>query len=276
MPNGIKRKMARLKEGKLTKSQQKLIEYFESVDLRKVIYMSITDLAAATDVAEATVLRFCRSIGYNGYQEFRLALAQASAEDDDEDDTGVGFVGDMEAQYLFAVENARRGLTEEQFHCAINMLLSARTVCCFGVGHSYIAALELHNRLMMMGIPTFCEHDAHMQNMLLSSRGPEDLMVVFSISGSSKDTVEAAELARASGMKVLIVTCYEKSPLSAYADLVISAAPMESPMRPGSMTGKIMQLFIVDTLCTGMHNSDKSRFDATYARSNRATANKLF
>ena len=276
MPNGIKRKIARMKEGKLTKSQQKLIEYFESVDLRKVIYMSITDLAAATDVAEATVLRFCRSIGYNGYQEFRLALAQGSVEEDEEDDeSGVGFIGEMQSQYQLAVENCRRGLKEEQLYGAINQILSARTVCCFGVGHSYLAALELHNRLLMMGIPSFCERDCHLQNVLLASRGVDDLMIIFSISGSSKDTVEAAELARAAGMKVLIVTCYEKSPLSQYADLVISAAPMESPMRPGSMTGKVMQLFVVDVLCTGMHLSDRPRFDAFYARSNRATANKL-
>ncbi len=276
MPNGIRKKIGLLKEGKLTKSQQKLIDYFESVDLRSVIYMSITDLAAATDVAEATVLRFCRSIGYNGYQEFRLALAQGAAmADDEEDDGGVGFISEMESQYQLAIENARRGLNEEHLHRAINLILSARTVCCFGVGHSYVAALEMHNRLLMMGIPTFCERDCHLQNVLLSSRGEEDLMVIFSISGSSKDTVEAAELARASGMKVLVITCYEKSPLSQYADLVISAAPMESPMRPGSMTGKIMQLFVADTLCTGMHNLDRARFDAFYARSNRATANKL-
>ncbi len=275
MPNGIKRKISRLKEGKLTKSQKKLIDYFESVDLKQVIYMSITDLASATGVAEATVLRFCRSIGYNGYQEFRLALAQGAAQHDDEDEEGVGFIGEMEAQYQLAIENARRGIREDQLYGAINQILSARTVCCFGVGHSYVAALEMHNRLMMMGIATFCERDCHLQNVLLSSRGEEDLMIIFSISGSSKDTVEAAELARASGMKVLVITCYEKSPLSQYADLVISAAPMESPMRPGSMTGKIMQLFVVDTLCTGMHNSDRPRFDAFYARSNRATANKL-
>ncbi len=275
MPNTIKRKIARLKEGKLTKSQQKLVEYFETVDLRKVIYMSITDLAAATDVAEATVLRFCRSLGFNGYQEFRLNLAQGAVEDDDEDDGGIAFVGELEDTYQLAMENVRKGLTEVQLHEAIDMILSANTVCCFGVGHSHLAALELHNRLMMMGLVTFCERDTHLQNVLLSSRGEGDLMIIFSVSGASKDTVEAAELARAIGMKLLVITCYKNSPLSRYGDLVLAAEPMDSPMHPGAMAGKIMQLFMVDVLCTGMHNADKPRFDAYYAKSSRATVSKL-
>ncbi len=274
MPNNIRRKFAQLKEGKLTKSQKKLIDYFESVDLKKVIYMSITDLAAATGVAEATVLRFCRLLGFGGYQEFRLSLAQSLSETLD-DETGIGFIGELEETYRTAMENVRRGLCEEDVRTAIELILSSRTVCCFGVGHSYLAALELHNRLMMMGVVTYCERDAHLQNVYLSSRTAEDLLIIFSVSGSSKDTVEAAELARSLGMRVLIVTCYEKSPLSRFGDLVLSAAPMDSPVRPGAMAGKIMQLFMVDVLCTGMHNADRVRFDAYYARSSRATVGKM-
>ena len=274
MPNAIKRKIAQLKEGKLTKSQKILIEYFESVDLKRVIYMSITDLAAETGVAEATVLRFCRSLGFNGYQEFRLSLAQGIAKVMD-DEEGIGFIGELQEIYQTAMENVRRGLSEEDVLTAIQLILNSRTVCCFGVGHSHLAALELHNRLIMMGVATFCEQDAHLQNVFLASRTPEDLMIIFSVSGSSKDTVEAAELARATGMRVLVVTCYEKSPLSRYGDLVLSAAPMDSPVRPGAMAGKIMQLFMVDVLCTGMHNADRARFDGYYAKSSRATVGKM-
>ena len=98
MPSTIRNKIAQLREGKLTKSQKKLIDYFDNVDLRRVIYMSITDLAAATDVAEATVLRFCRSLGYNGYQEFRLNLAQGStvlADEEPTDGRGTSYITEI-------------------------------------------------------------------------------------------------------------------------------------------------------------------------------------
>ena len=102
MPSTIRNKIAQLREGKLTKSQKKLIDYFDNVDLRRVIYMSITDLAAATDVAEATVLRFCRSLGYNGYQEFRLNLAQGStvlADEEPTDGRGTSYITEIANNY---------------------------------------------------------------------------------------------------------------------------------------------------------------------------------
>lgn len=275
MPNSIESKITHLKEGKLTKSQRKLIEYFESVDYKRVIYMSITDLAAATGVAEATVLRFCRSLGYNGYQDFRLTLAQGIVDNGRREHDGIDYVEGIADAYADAVENCRRSLSEGDLQLAYEMIFSARSICCFGVGHSHLAALELHNRLMTMGILTYCEQDAHLQNVLLSSRNEEDLLILFSISGSTKDAIEAAEIARACGMKVLVFTCYENSPLTRYADLVIAAAPMQSPTEVGSMRGKIIQLFFVDVICTGLHLSDKPRFDLFVAKSNRATVSKL-
>lgn len=275
MSASVKRKMEELRNGKLTKSQKKLLDYFEAVDFKQVIYMSITDLAAATGVAEATVLRFCRSLGFNGYQEFRLSLAQGIAESPEREDEGIGYVGKIADTYEEAMENCKRTLTEELLQEVYHTIFGANTVCCFGIGHSYLAALELHNRLMTMGILTHCERDPHLQNVLISSRGEGDVIILFSISGSTKDTLEAAELARACGMKVVVVTCYEKSPLTRYADIVLSTEPMQSPNEVGSMRGKIMQLFLVDVLCTGMHLTDKSRFDNFVARSNRATVGKL-
>ena len=273
MPSGnIKNKIAIMREGKLTKSQRKLLDYFETVDHKRVIYMSITDLASATGVAEATVLRFCR---FNGYQEFRLNLAQGVIDIGRHDQEGIDFVEDIADTYKEAMDNCRKIMKGDRLQTAFDMIFGAETICCFGVGHSYLAALELHNRLMMMGILTHCERDTHLQNVLISSRSEKDLMIIFRVSGSSKDTLEAAELARACGMKVIVITSYEKSPLTRYADLVLAAAPMEAPNQPGAMTGKIMQLFMVDILCTGLHLSDKTRFDSFVARSNRATVGKL-
>ena len=271
----IKKKIAEMREGKMTKSQRKLLDYFETVDPKRVIYMSITDLAEATDVAEATVLRFCRSLGFNGYQEFRLNLAQGVIEIGKSENEGLGFMAEIEDSYRGAMENCRKSITAGDLKAAQDLIFSAKSICCFGVGHSHLAAVELHNRLMSMGILTYCEQGAHLQNILISSRGEEDLMILFSISGSSKDTVEAAELARARGMKVLVITSYEKSPLTRYADVVLCASPMESPQHPGSMVGKIMQLYTVDILCTAIYLTDKPRFDSCMAKSRRATVSKL-
>lgn len=273
MNASILSRIEKLEAGKLTRSQRIMLDYFGKVDFKQIMYMSITDLAEATGLAEATVLRFCRSLGFNGYQEFKLRLAQENT--DARRESGGGYVADIMEDYRAAIDNCRMNIVPEQMQKVFEYILSARSICCFGVGHSYLAALELHNRLMKMGIVTFCERDTHFQSILISSRTPLDLLIVFSISGATKDVVEAAELARAYGMKIIVVTCYEKSPLTKFADIILSAASMESPVEPGAMSSKIMQLFMVDVICTGLHLTDKARFDGFVAKSNVATAGKL-
>lgn len=273
MNGSIASRIEQLEKGKLTRSQRIMLDYFNRVDYKKIMYMSITDLAEATQLAEATVLRFCRSLGFNGYQEFKLRLAQDNTSVRQE--SGSGVVADIVEDYQVAINNCRVNLSQEQLDRVYEYLLSARTVCCFGVGHSYLAALELHNRLMKMGIATFCERDTHFQSIFISSRTSEDLIVIFSVSGATKDVVEAAELARAYGMKIIVVTCNERSPLTRFADIVLSSASMESPVEAGAMATKIMQLFTVDVICTGLHMTDKARFDGYVARGNVATAGKL-
>ena len=274
MNGSILSRIERLEAGKLTRSQRIMLEYFGKVDFKQIMYMSITDLAEATGLAEATVLRFCRSLGFNGYQEFKLRLAQDNT-DVRGRESGGGYVADIMEDYRAAIDNCRANILPEQMEKVFEYILSARSICCFGVGHSYLAALELHNRLMKMGIVTFCERDTHFQSILISSRTPLDLLIVFSISGATKDVVEAAELARAYGMKIIVVTCYEKSPLTRFADIILSATSMESPVEPGAMSSKIMQLFMVDVICTCVHLTDKYRFDGFIAISSVASAGKL-
>lgn len=274
MSESIASRIERVQAGKVTKSQRKLLEYFNTVDFKKIIYMSITELAEDTGVAEATVLRFCRSLGFNGYQEFKLHLAQDVT-------SGVKTSGDAEyvsdilEGYQTALEKSRKVLTPEILEKTVQLLLSARTVSCCGVGHSYLAALELHNRLLKMGMISFCEKDMHFQNILISSRDEHDVLVIFSVSGGTKDNIEVAEIARSCGMKIIVITCYDRSPLTRFADVVISTTPMESPDQAGSMSSKIMQLFVADVICHALHLSDKARFDSYIAKGNVATAKKL-
>lgn len=274
MNESIEERIARVKKGKTTKSQKKLIEYLERVDYENIIYLSITELADSTKVAEATILRFCRLLGFNGYQEFKLNMAQEMSggrlkAGDSE------YIRDISENYARSLEKCRQSLSSAAVEKAIDCILSSRTVCCFGVGNSYVPALELHNRLMKMGIYSQCERDAHLQNILISSCGSEDVLVMFSISGGTKDLMDAAALARTCGMKIIVVTSHDKPPLTRFADVVLSSVPTESPTEAGAMASKIVQLFLVDILCTGIYFKDKKKYGDCIAKSNAAVVGKL-
>jgi DNA-binding MurR/RpiR family transcriptional regulator len=273
--DSIAARIERIKTNKITKSQQKLLQYFENMDYQQIMYMSITELAEATKVAEATILRFCRFLGFKGYQEFRLNLAQEVSNVNVKPVNGVEYANSIIDNYHLALENCRKCLSASSLKKLFDYILSARTVCCCGVGNSYVAALELHNRLMKMGILTQCEHDMHFQNILVSSCDEKDILIIFSISGGTKDVIETAALARTHNMKIILITCHDRSPMTKLSDLVLSVTPMETPNEPGAMSSKIMQLFMVDVICEGLRLKDTERFNAYLARSSAATVGKL-
>lgn len=270
----IKMRIEKIREKKVTKLQKKLIGFMEENSYESIIYFSITEFATAAGVAEATVLRFCRSLGFNGYQDFKLALAQEIGPSHKK----IGeksYIYDICDSYMEILDRCRQRVSLERVEQAVRHLLSAKTICCFGAGNSYVPALELHNRLMKMGIYSQCERDLHLQSIQISSCDERDVLVIFSVSGGTKDSVELAAAAREYGMKIIVVTSYEKSPLTKYADVVLAAVPCENPVEAGSLIGKIVQIFLVDVLCTGIYYSDKEYYDERIAKSNAAVVGKL-
>lgn len=270
-------KMKEMASGKVTKSQRVLLNYFLSISLSKTIYMSITQLAEVTGVAEATVLRFCRSLGCNGYQEFKFRLAQESASyvQETEDDEEAQNAKSLVEEYKNALDFCEQMIFSNDINAAVRMIAEAKTVTCCGVGHSYLAALELHSRFTKMGIISHCEFDMNFSNILVSQRGKEDVLVLFSVSGGTKDILEVASRACSVGMKIICITAYEKSPLVRYADHVIVTGNKEAPLSAGAVSSIVLQMFTVDVLCRLLHRTDKKRFDDAVAKGNVATASKL-
>lgn len=276
MELSIAERIEQLKSGKMTKLQRRILEYLEATDYNQIIYLSITELAEQVHVAEATILRFCRSLGFRGYQEFKLTLAQerlGAAES--RDMQGLEYTKSIVEDYHSALENCCRSLDVDRLSRVFDLVLHARSISCFGIGDSYIPALALHNRLMRMGLLSQCERDPHLQNVLVSTLGEGDILIIFSVSGSTKDMIETASLARSCGVKMIVVTCHDKSPLARFADLLLCAEPVEASTEPGAISSKIIQLFMVDVICAGIRLQDKARFDAVISRSNASTVNKL-
>lgn len=276
MNDTIAMRIARLKQNKVTKSQKKLIEFLETADFKQIMYFTITEFAKATDTGEATILRFCRSLGFDGYQVFKLQIARELSQQDLEyERENSDYRTAIASAYGTAVSICLRGLSDELLSNVSELILKARRISCFGVGNSYVAALELHNRLMAMGIPTVCEADAHVQNIMASTASDEDLVIVFSVSGSTKDVVEATKFAKHYGVKIVLITAHDVSPLTKLADCVISTGEPDFYREVSTMTNKVVQLFVIDALCECLHRKDEQRFDAFIYRSRGATVGKL-
>ena len=221
-------------------------------------YLSIGELAEESGVAEATVSRFCRRLGYKGYNAFKLAIANAGAPKpaaapdksirDSDDPIEL-------ARKLYAVESEAMLQTlsllrPAELDKAVAILRDARKVLCMGQGGSMILASEAAHLFSVYDGKFVPVSDSHMQVIAAATLCERDAVLFFSYSGATKDMMETLAVVREQGAKTILITRFPRSPGAALADVVLQCGSNESPLEHGSVPARIAQLFLLDILFT--------------------------
>lgn len=268
-----------------TKAEKKVAD-FVLANPKKVLFMSITDLADACDVGDTSVFRFCKTMELKGYQEFKMMLSLSISEGQEEmnqftgnDLSGDDSFGEMAKKVLNTNINALMEtyslIKEDEFDKVIRMLHQARRIYFFGVGASMLTAMKAMNKFMRIENKVFCIQDSHMQAMAAATMSQEDVAVVFSYSGATKDTIHVAQVCKRAGAQVVCVTRFIKSPLSAYADITLLSGANEGPLQGGSTSAEISQLFLVDLLYTEYYRRYFDRCSKFNERTSASVLEKL-
>lgn len=248
---------------------EKIVAQFVLDRLTDIIYLSVTDLAEQADVGETTVLRFCRKVGFKGYQEFKLAIAQDHVQpisnlygDVNQDDELQVMMQKITNTNIKSLQETLSLLDPKQLEYAIDLLNSAKRIHFYGVGTSGITALDAKSKFLRIGLQVDAVSDSHLQAMAAATLTAEDVAVGITVSGSTKDTVDALKLAKENGAKVIAITQFARSPVTKVADAILLMAGKEMPLQGGSLAAKIAQLHTIDLLFTGlsMRTSDKSLY----------------
>lgn len=258
-----------------TKAELKLFDYIQA-HMETVMYNSLTELSEICNVGEATILRFCRKIGYKGYQDFKLAAAQELTHIQSKQGSDDTFMNRIRVNMQKVIENTYESMTPETVELAVEWLDKSDDIVIYGVGHSGVTALDFQSKLMRVGKNVQVVSDPHFQVMRSCSATEKTLVIAISLTGSTKDIVDAVKIAKERNAKIIAITSYVRSPLTKFADTVLLTSGKESPLDGGSMVGKVSQLFVVDTLCTGlilrnMDHSEKIKKEAA-----EVVASKLY
>lgn len=222
------------------------------------IYQSVTELAEVSGSSEASVMRFCRDLGFTGFQDFKLSLAKELATD--ERGAGSGLPTD-EIQRLvetavIALRETEQLIVRKDVETVARRLLASGMVDCFGVAASFVTAEYLAYKLTRIGQTSRAFSDAHLAAMAVGTARPGSALVVISSSGSTIDAVRVAELAKSRGSFVIGISNRAKSPLVAACDVTLIASWPETPLTGGAFPSKISQLLIVDALLGEMGRQD--------------------
>jgi len=237
------------------KPAERSIADFVTTDPGRVIQMSISELAQHASVGESTVIRFCRALGYEGYQEFKLRLAQDLVEPVEYIHGNITFhdsIDDLMKKIfhtnLKAVEDTKKSLDGGMVEVAAKAIARARKIDLYGAGYSSFTALDGKLKLTRLGLTADCYGDAHLQMMAATSLRSGDVAIGISHSGSTKDVVDALAAARRSGAVCIAVTNFSPSPLTKPADIVLLTASPETPLGGEVLTSRIAQLCVIDVL----------------------------
>lgn len=249
-----------------TKSEQKVAQIVLT-QTESVIYSSVIDLAEKAEVGETTVLRFCRKIGFRGYQEFKLALAQElvnpvkNLHGEVGEDDSLGMIAQkVTATNRQAIEDTNALFEMEQLERCVELLRTAGTIHFYGVGTSAMTAQDAKYTCLRIGLRVDAFTESHLQAMAAATLGPGDVAVGLSVSGSTKDTIDSLKVAKEAGAAVVCITHYRRSPITNVADITLLTAAQEGPLQGGSLAAKMAQLHVLDVIATAltMRNKEKA------------------
>ncbi len=264
----------------LTGAEKKVADYVVGHE-KQAQYMSISELAEECGVAEATISRFCRRMGYKGYSAFKLAVANSLLAPErgeiSADELEEGEVSPSQSLYnadVAAIAQTRKLLRPELIRKAVDYMLEAGKVLCMGQGGSMIMAQEAAH-LFSTARPNFypvC--DSHMQAIWAAQLTQGDVVLHFSYSGATRDLVEVMAQARERGARNILITRFPKSPGALYADVVLQCGAKEGPLQLGTVAARMAQLYLLDVLFYEMCQRDRAGTEAIQERIADALSDK--
>ena len=239
-----------------TAAEKKLADYILSAQ-DCISRMSISQLASACSVADATVSRFCRRLGYKGYPDFKLAIANASIhrlEDNPlsgeitREDTLEAISQKLLNASAMAMVQTREVLNLDAVAEAAAVLRESTSVLCMGQGGSMLIASEAAHLFSTISGKFRPVSDSHMQAMAAVMMEPTDSILFYSYSGSTLAMLDTLKTAKERGSKVILVTRFPNSPGAALADIVLQCGANENPLQSGSVPARIAQMYLTDIL----------------------------
>ena len=229
-------------------------------DPRAFANLPITELALRSLVSKPTIVRFCRSMGYDGLSDFKLKLAGSVSEgvpfihrsvdvDDKTADVMVKVIDNTVAAFLKYRNDASSVAIDKATQALLATYNAGKRVEFFGAGNSGIVAQDAQHKFFRLGVTSIAYSDGHMQVMSASLLGPGDCVVVISNSGRTRDLMDACDIARKNGATTIVITV-TGSPLAAAGHIHLAADHPEGYDRYSPMVSRLMHLMIIDILAT--------------------------
>ena len=245
---------------KLT-DREKLIADYLLVENSEIIDMSAKEIAEETNTSAPTVVRFAKKLGFSSLNEMKIKISISSKEKNssrefeylDKDLSTKSIVNGVKSSIHSIIDETVDLIDEEQLDKAINLLTNAKTIYIYSVGVSGLVGLDFYYKLSRINKRCVAHTDTHLQLTSSVLMEKEDVAVVISYSGETKETLLCAKNAKEKNVPVIAITKASiDNKLDYFSDISLHVPYVEKSLREGAMSSRISQLVIIDMLFLGM------------------------
>jgi len=222
----------------------------------QIVHMPIAEVSAAVGIASSTIFAAVKKLGFDGYREFKIALASELLNPIDTWKSSEETVETTEQNmYHQVVHSNIAALTESldkipysYFQEAASMLLNSRQIYLFGIGTSGVLAREAHDFLYRLGLSSVFHEDLHYQRLTPSRMHDDDIALLISQTGVNKDIIDIAELLKDHHRRTIGISNYISTPFGKYMDLLLAPFTMLSKTHDNHFSFRVPILCIIETL----------------------------
>lgn len=242
---------------------------------------ALKEVAVAAGVSEAMIIKIVKKLGFSGYRDFRAALTNYNRSETaglyseiSPDDTSREIVEKVFRTAKQALEETLAILDITAFDRAASILHGARHRDFYGIGGSAQIARDAAHKFLRIGLRASVQDDAHMMLMSASVLGPEDAVLAFSHSGTTRAVLEPLEIARDKGARTIAISNYADSPISSVVDVVLCSTAQGSPLLGENAAARIAQLNILDALFVVIAQQDAEFYESNLSKTMNAVGSK--
>jgi RpiR family carbohydrate utilization transcriptional regulator len=240
------------------------------------IYASVNEVAAVAHVSEATVMRFCRILGFKGFQDFKIALAREMVIPSPRyHEEAVGEGDGAMVRKVFQINSAALQdtleiLEIEAMNNAAQLLMDARQVMVIGVSGSGPAVAYAGNRFLLLGIKAFMYTDFYLMLMAAALLSSEDVLLAISNSGTTREIIETVRVAKEKDAQTICITNNSLSPLARICEPALVTASREMSLPEEAVASLVCQISILDALSAMILQSRSSQSQETLSKMEKA------
>jgi len=251
----------------ITPSERKVAEFILKHP-KRMVGMSVAELANESGGSQAAVIRLCKSAGFKGYQELMLKVAG----DLQDEESGTGYqeftrdssiwqiIENVSNNNIQSIKDTLKIITPANVEKAVDALVRAQRIYFYGIGASNLIAMDAELKFMRINKTSFSYADQDMQLISSVMLNKEDVVVGISYSGETQTIIECMKRAQEQGVTTISITRYGNTTVSQLADIPLYISSTETEIRSGATSSRITQLNMIDILYLGVasRNYDQS------------------